>query len=122
VNLLITIIKLKADNKKMSFALTVSIIRQHLMSYINILAYLKYPEGLRKEFKRNYNFRKKYNNQTELVSTHHKFIGGLNFINKFKNLILSGYPEIFYTLFKSFQTLMSTKFIVLSTKFKVQSI
>lgn len=67
VNLLITIIKIKAANKKMSFALTVSIIRQHLMSYINIMAYLKYPEELRKEFKRSYNFRKKYDNQTELV-------------------------------------------------------
>ena len=36
VNLLVTIIKLKTANKKMSFALTVSIIRQHLMSYLNI--------------------------------------------------------------------------------------
>ena len=67
VNLLITIIKLKTANKKMSFALTVSIIRQHLMSYINIFAYLKYPEGLRAEFKKTYPFRKNYNTQTDLV-------------------------------------------------------
>lgn len=66
VNLLITVIKLKAANKRMSFALTVSIIRQHLMSYINILAYLKYPEGLRAEFKRSFSFRKNYNTQTSL--------------------------------------------------------
>lgn len=67
VNLLITIIKLKTANKKMSFALTVSNIRQHLMSYINIFAYLKYPEGLRAEFKKSYPFRKNYNTQTDLV-------------------------------------------------------
>ena len=67
VNLLITVIKLKADNKKMSFALTVSIIRQHLMSYINILAYLKYPEGLRAEFENSFPFRKNYNTQTNIV-------------------------------------------------------
>jgi hypothetical protein len=67
VNLLITVIKLKAANKKMSFALTVSIIRQHLMSYINISAYLKHPEGLRVEFKKSYPFRKNYNTQTNLV-------------------------------------------------------
>jgi hypothetical protein len=67
VNLLITVIKLKAANKKMSFALTVSIIRQHLMSYLNIIAYLKYPEGLRAEFKRSYSFRENYKTQTEIV-------------------------------------------------------
>ena len=50
VNLLVTIIKAKARNTNMSFALTVSIIRQHLMSYINIISYLKHPEGLRIEF------------------------------------------------------------------------
>jgi hypothetical protein len=67
VNLLITIIKLKTANKKMSFALTVSIIRQHLMSYLNILEYLKHPEGLRQEFKKSYPFRKKYNTQESLL-------------------------------------------------------
>ena len=67
VNLLITVIKLKAGHKKMSYALTVSIIRQHLMSYINILAYLKCPEGLRAEFKKSYPFRKNYNTQTNIV-------------------------------------------------------
>jgi hypothetical protein len=67
VNLLITVIKLKAANKQMSFALTVSIIRQHLMSYINISAYLKYPEGLRAEFKKSYPFRKNYDKQTNIV-------------------------------------------------------
>lgn len=67
VNLLITVIKLKAANKKMSFALCVSIIRQHLMSYINIHAYIKNPEGLRAEFKRSYPFRKNYDTQTNLV-------------------------------------------------------
>ncbi len=67
VNLLITVIKIKAANEKMSFALTVSIIRQHLMSYLNILEYLKYPEGLRAEFKKSYPFRKKYNPQTDFV-------------------------------------------------------
>ena len=66
VNLLITVIKLKTANKKMSFALTVSIIRQHLMSYINIFEYLKYPQGLRVEFKKSYSFRKNYNTQTVL--------------------------------------------------------
>ena len=66
VNLLITIIKLKAANKKMSFALTVSIIRQHLMSYLNIFEYLKHPEGLRAEFKKSYPFRKKYDTQESL--------------------------------------------------------
>jgi hypothetical protein len=66
VNLLVTIIKLKTANKKMSFALTVSIIRQHLMSYLNILEYLKHPEGLREEFKKSYPFRKKYNTQTQI--------------------------------------------------------
>ncbi len=68
VNLLITVIKLKAKNKKMSFALTVSIIRQHLMSYINIFEYLRYPEGLRAEFKKSYSFRKKYAYQQDLFS------------------------------------------------------
>lgn len=67
VNLLITVIKLKTANKKMSFALTVSIIRQHLMSYINIFQYLKHPEGLRAEYKKSYPFRKKYDTQTNLV-------------------------------------------------------
>lgn len=67
VNLLVTIIKLKTANKKMSFALTVSIIRQHLMSYINIFQYLKHPEGLRAEFKKTYPFRKNYNTQTSLL-------------------------------------------------------
>ena len=66
VNLLITVIKLKTANKKMSFALTVSIIRQHLMSYINIFKYLKHPEGLRVEYKKSYPFRKNYNTQTDL--------------------------------------------------------
>ena len=66
VNLLITVIKIKTANKKMSFALTVSIIRQHLMSYINIMAYLKHPQGLRVEFKKSYSFRKNYNTQTNL--------------------------------------------------------
>jgi hypothetical protein len=66
VNLLVTAIKIKANNSKMSFALTVSIIRQHLMSYINILVYLHYPEGLREEFTTTYGFRKKYNTQTDL--------------------------------------------------------
>jgi hypothetical protein len=66
VNLLITVIKIKAENKKMSFALTVSIIRQHLMSYLNIFEYLKHPEGLRDEFKKSYPFRKKYNIQESL--------------------------------------------------------
>lgn len=67
VNLLVTIIKIKAANKKMSFALTVSIIRQHLMSYLNIFEYLKYPEGLRAEFKRSYPFRKNYDTQESLL-------------------------------------------------------
>jgi len=67
VNLLITVIKLKTANKRMSFALTVSIIRQHLMSYINIFQYLKHPEGLRAEFKKSYPFRRNYNTQTNLV-------------------------------------------------------
>ena len=66
VNLLITVIKLKTANKKMSFALTVSIIRQHLMRYINIFEYLKYPQGLRAEFKKSYPFRKNYNAQSDL--------------------------------------------------------
>ena len=66
VNLLITVMKIKTANKKMSFALTVSIIRQHLMSYINIFEYLKYPQGLRAEFKKSYPFRKNYNTQTDL--------------------------------------------------------
>lgn len=67
VNLLVTIIKQKAANKKMSFALTVSIIRQHLMSYLNILEYLKHPDGLRAEFKKSYPFRKNYNTQASLL-------------------------------------------------------
>ncbi len=67
VNLLITVIKIKAGNRKMSFALTVSIIRQHLMSYINIIAYLKHPEGLRAEFKKSYSFRNNYDIQDKLV-------------------------------------------------------
>lgn len=67
INLLITVIKIKAGNKKMSFALTVSIIRQHLMSYINILSYLKHPEGLRAEFKKSFPFRNNYDTQNNLV-------------------------------------------------------
>lgn len=67
VNLLVTIIKQKAANKKMSFALTVSIIRQHLMSYLNILEYLKHPDRLRAEFKKSYSFRKNYNTQASLL-------------------------------------------------------
>jgi hypothetical protein len=68
INLLITVIRLKVVNKSMSFALIVSIIRQHLMSYINIIEYLKNPEGLRVEFKRTYPFRKNYNFQTDLFN------------------------------------------------------
>jgi hypothetical protein len=64
INLLITVIKIKAANEKMSFALTVSIIRQHLMSYLNILEYLKHPEGSRAEFKKSYPFRKNHNNSS----------------------------------------------------------
>jgi hypothetical protein len=66
VNLLVTIIKLRTMNSRMSFALIVSIVRQHLMSYINIIEYLKHPEGLRTDFKRSYGFRKKYNSQRDL--------------------------------------------------------
>lgn len=66
VNLLVTIIKLKTLNSRMSFALVVSLIRQHLMSYINIIEYLKHPAGLREEFKKSYGFRKKYNFQGDL--------------------------------------------------------
>ena len=51
----------------MSFALTVSIIRQHLMSYINILVYLKNPEGLRTEFKKTYPISKNYEYQNNIV-------------------------------------------------------
>ena len=68
VNLLITVMKIKTANKKTSFALTVSIIRQHLMSYINIFEYLKYPQGLRAEFKKSYPFRKNYNTQSDLFT------------------------------------------------------
>jgi hypothetical protein len=67
VNLLITLIKLKTENKKMSFALTVSIVRQHLMSYLNIFEYLKHPEGLRAEFKKSYPFRRNYDTQEFLL-------------------------------------------------------
>ncbi len=66
VNLLVTIIKLRAKNSRMSFALTISLIRQHLMSYINIIKYLSNPEGLRAEYKKSFGFRKKYNVQTDL--------------------------------------------------------
>ncbi|MEO5946445.1 MAG: IS4 family transposase [Chitinophagaceae bacterium] len=59
VNLLLTIIRLKVKNKNTSFALLVSIIRQHAMSYLNIVKYLQSPEGLRKQYqnsiKRNKN-------------------------------------------------------------------
>ena len=67
INLLITVIKINAANKKMSFALTVSIIRQHLMSYINILTYLENPQGLRGAFKKAYPFRKNYDTQVDIV-------------------------------------------------------
>ena len=67
VNLLVTVIKLKAKNTKMSFALTVSIIRQHLMSYINIITYLKHPEGLRAEFKKTCLSKNKNGTQADLV-------------------------------------------------------
>jgi len=66
INLLITYIKLKVLGKPMSFALLVSIIRQHLMSYINIIEYSKNPEGLRTEFKKSYPFRRNYQSQTDL--------------------------------------------------------
>lgn len=66
VNLLITIIKLKVANSRMSFALIVSLIRQHLMSYINITVYLANPQGLRAEFKKTFGFRKPVNEQTDL--------------------------------------------------------
>jgi hypothetical protein len=52
VNLLMTIIRLKVKNKNTSFALLVSIIRQHAMSYLNIIKYLQNPEGLRKQYQR----------------------------------------------------------------------
>jgi len=66
INLLITYIKLKVLRKPMSFALLVSIIRQHLMSYINSIEYLKNPKGLRTEFKKSYPFRRNYQSQTDL--------------------------------------------------------
>ena len=66
VNLLTTIIKSKAGNTNMSFALTVSIIRQNLMNYINLLSYLKHPEGLRIEFKK-YFTKNKNGQQADLV-------------------------------------------------------
>jgi len=59
INMLMTLIRIKANNKKLSFALMVSIIRQHTMSYINIIQYLKHPEGLRLAFKK---LRKNNNN------------------------------------------------------------
>jgi hypothetical protein len=68
VNLLITIIKLKTVKNKMSFALLVSIIRQHLMSYINIIEYLKYPEGLRAEFKKSCVPKKNQYRQTDIFT------------------------------------------------------
>jgi len=52
VNLLITVIKLKASKNKMSYALIVSVIRQHLMSYIHLINYLNNPNGLRIAFKK----------------------------------------------------------------------
>lgn len=67
VNLLITILKIKAANKNTSFALTVSIIRQHLMSYINILTYIKHPEGLRFEFEKKYFSTKQNLVQTQII-------------------------------------------------------
>lgn len=57
VNLLLTIIQLKVKNKKMSYALIVSIIRQHATSYLNIIKYLQNPDGLRLC----------YNNMTERI-------------------------------------------------------
>jgi hypothetical protein len=66
VNLLVTIIKIRAMNSRMTFALVVSLIRQHLMSYINIVKYLSKPEGLRKEFKSTFGKRKKDGIQTDL--------------------------------------------------------
>lgn len=67
VNLLITVLKIKSSNKKTSFALVVSIIRQHLMSYLNILAYLKNPDGLRFEFKNKFPTKNKPIIQTQIV-------------------------------------------------------
>lgn len=66
VNLLMTIIRLKVKNKNTSFALLVSIVRQHAMSYLNIVKYLQNPDGLRKQYHNDIK-RTKNNKQTSLV-------------------------------------------------------
>ncbi len=66
VNLLMTIIRLKVKNKNTSFALLVSIVRQHAMSYLNIIKYLQNPEGLRKHYQNSIK-RNKTEKQTALV-------------------------------------------------------
>ena len=66
VNLLMTIIRLKVKNKNTSFALLVSIVRQHAMSYLNIIKYLHNPEGLRKQYQNSIK-RNKTEKQTSLV-------------------------------------------------------
>ena len=66
VNLLMTIIRLKVKNKNTSFALLVSIVRQHAMSYLNIIKYLQNPEGLRKQYQNSIK-RNKTEKQTTLV-------------------------------------------------------
>ena len=53
-------------NKNTSFALLVSIVRQHAMSYLNIIKYLQNPEGLRKQYQ-NAIKRNKTEKQTSLV-------------------------------------------------------
>ena len=67
VNLLLTIIQLKVKNKKMSYALIVSIIRQHATSYLNIIKYLQNPDGLRLCYN-NMTTRLKKNRQTNLFA------------------------------------------------------
>ena len=66
VNLLMTIIRLKVKNKNTSFALLVSIVRQHAMSYLNIIKYLQNPDGLRKQYQNSIK-RNKTEKQTSLV-------------------------------------------------------
>jgi hypothetical protein len=50
VNLLLTVVHLKAKNKKQSFRAVVSLIRQHLYHYINIIKFLADPKGLALEY------------------------------------------------------------------------
>lgn len=67
MNLLLTVLKLKSKNKIISFSLIVSMVRQHAMSYLNLLRYVANPYGLRIEYNMQRKNLERFSTQTKMV-------------------------------------------------------